>query len=384
MTLRVIWIATHPIQYQIPVFRELAISSEVEFSVAFLTRHGMAPSYDKQFQRVLQWDTPLLDGYSWELIGRAPTSLEHIRLRDVVEYVGSLNADLLVVPGYASPALAAVLVAARLRGIACAVLSDSTPESSRVVGAKRVIRRAALCTLLSGHHALVPGTRSRRAILSLGVAEERVHKYPHCVDMDRLDAEFAQREILRASKRAELGWGPDDVGFLFVGKLYPLKQPLEILEAFSHLHRGRLAIVGAGELEQQVRARCEVVAGAQFLGFQNQAALPAYYAAADALVLYSKSETWGLVVNEAMAMGTPVIVSKAAGCVDDLIVGKSTGWIVDHDDKSSLTSAMSAVMASRDRLTWLGMNARRVVDSYRPKDAAQGVISAAIATRTNV
>ena len=379
MSLRVIWIATHPIQYQVPVFRELAVSPEVNFSVAFLTQHGMKPSFDTQFQRVLQWDIPLLEGYDWELVGGAPSSLEKVRLREVVQYVFSLRADLLVVPGYASPALAAVLVAAHLRGIRCAVLSDSTLESTRLVGAKRRIKTALLRRLLTGHHALVPGVRARRAILALGIPGRRIHMYPHCVDMDRLDTAFAQRATLRAAKRAELGWGPDDVGFLFVGKLYPLKQPLEIVDAFSHAGGGRLAMVGAGELEQQVQARCALVPGAQFLGFYNQAALPGLYAAADVLVLYSKSETWGLVVNEAMAMGTPVIVSKAVGCVDDLVAEKNTGWTVDENDVVSLSLAMRAAMASRAQLTEMGINARRVIAAYRPRDAVRGVVSAAVA-----
>lgn len=375
---KVVWMATHPIQYQAPVFRVLAASRDIDFQVAFLTQHGMQPSFDKEFGQNIQWDTPLLDGYAWELVGRAPMTLREVRVRDVTRYVAKANADLIVVPGYGNTTLLSCIAAARATGARSAILSDSTTRSSKLATWKKQLKKAFLSSLLAKEHALVPGIRAREAILDVGIQPTNIHAYPHCVDMDRLDAQFERRAELRLQTRKELGWSEGDVGFVFVGKLIDIKQPLQIVAAFERLGFGKLAFIGSGALEGQLRERCRHVPGLQVLGFRNQVSLPAYYAAADAVVLYSSSETWGLVVNEAMAMGTPAVVSSAVGCAPDLIEGKNTGWVVDPEHVESLERAMREVTVHSDGLSSRGSNARRLINGYRPLDAAAGVIEAAL------
>jgi len=375
---KVVWIATHPIQYQAPVFRVLAASKEIDFSVAFLTQHGMQPSFDREFGQKIQWDTPLLDGYPWELVGDAPMTMREVRRRDVFRCVAKTRADLIVVPGYGNLTLLSCIAAARASGARSAILSDSTTLSSNLPTWKKLAKKALLSTLLAEEHALIPGVRARQAILEIGIRPANIHPYPHCVDMDRLDAQFARRAELRTETRRDLGWSEADVGFVFVGKLIDIKQPLKIVDAFQRLGFGKLAFIGSGALEPQLRERAQRVPGMQVLGFQNQMSLPAYYAAADAVVLYSSSETWGLVVNEAMAMGTPVIVSSAVGCSPDLIEGHDTGWIVDPERVDSLAQALREVTVHQNGLSPRGNNARRVIDRYRPSDAAAGVIEAAL------
>lgn len=378
---KVLWMATHPIQYQIPVFRVLAESKEIDFRVGFLTQHGMQPSYDREFGQKIQWDTPLLDGYRWELVGDAPMTMKEVRRRDVFRFVAKAKADLVIVPGYGSATLLSCIAAARAVGARSAILSDSTTRSSKLPAWKKRLKKTFLSTVLAKEHALVPGLRAREAILELGIQPENIHAYPHCVDMDRLDAQFGRRAELRREARRELAWSETELGFVFVGKLIDIKQPLRIADAFERLGFGKLAFIGSGALEEQLRQRSRQVPGMQVLGFRNQVSLPAYYAAADAVVLYSSSETWGLVVNESMAMGTPAVVSSAVGCAVDLVEGKNTGWIVDPLRVESLEEVLREVTSEESQRR--GANARELVQRYRPTDAAAGVIEAAWAVVSN-
>ncbi|MBE0545459.1 MAG: glycosyltransferase family 4 protein [Verrucomicrobia bacterium] len=108
--------------------------------------------------------------------------------------------------------------------------------------------------------------------------------------------------------------------------------------------------VGSGELEKELRdlATREKLR-VHFTGFKNQSELPAIYAAADALVLPSESETWGLAVNEGMACGLPAIVSDAVGCAPDLIEEGVTGFTYPVGDTEQLAARLQALGEMKSR-----------------------------------
>jgi glycosyltransferase involved in cell wall biosynthesis len=144
--------------------------------------------------------------------------------------------------------------------------------------------------------------------------------------------------------------GEDVLVALFVGKFISKKRPQDLIHALAHLQRrGNNSIgvfVGAGELEHalhQESKRLNVTV--RFEGFRNQTELPRYYALADVLVLPSDGgETWGLVVNEAMACGLPAVVSDAVGCAPDLIDQGKTGFVFPVADSGSLAQRMESLL----------------------------------------
>jgi len=167
--------------------------------------------------------------------------------------------------------------------------------------------------------------------------------------------------------------------FLFCGKLIPKKNPLGVLRAF--LRAGipaDLVFVGAGAEEQVLRSAAGGDPRVHFLGFRNQTELPGIYAAADILTLPSSvSETWGLVVNEAMAMGCAVIVSDRVGCAPEIVEGKDTGLVVPAGNVDALRDAMLAAATDRERLERWQANAHRVASDHTPERAAWAVADAA-------
>ncbi len=168
---------------------------------------------------------------------------------------------------------------------------------------------------------------------------------------------------------------------LFVGKLVQSKRPLDLLRAAALIQaRGgqvEVAFAGAGEVEAGLeRAAADARISATFHGFVNQSELPAVYAAADVIVSPSV-ETWGLVVNEAMACGVPAVVSDAVGCGPDLVEEEQTGMIFPLGDIPALARAIEAVLAFDPARARRAIAARMAV--YSPNRTAQGIMEAAVA-----
>jgi glycosyltransferase involved in cell wall biosynthesis len=172
---------------------------------------------------------------------------------------------------------------------------------------------------------------------------------------------------MRAALRSQWGIPADAFCFLFVGKFVHKKRPLDIIQAARLLQaRTRRPIhllwVGTGELDKAVRANCSVAfdaysteraqassrpadVRASFAGFLNQSEIASAYVAADCLVVPSEAtETWGLVVNEAMACGLPAIVSDAVGCAPDLVRPHRPDLCFPMGNVSGLAEAMASCL----------------------------------------
>src|SRR5207249_1585599 len=123
--------------------------------------------------------------------------------------------------------------------------------------------------------------------------------------------------------------------FLYVGRLVAAKGVFELLDAYAKLEPGLraewgLVVVGDGAARQQLVQRAANIrpSAIRFSGFVQKDDLAAFYALADALIFPTRSDTWGFVVNEAMACGLPVVATPVAGCVADLVEDGWNGQIV--------------------------------------------------------
>lgn len=370
-------LATHPIQYQIPIWRELSARGKVPFEVWYLTRHGVAPSYDPQFGKIIQWDLDMLSGYphrfpqadcperlgSFWQVGLDPEFRRLLRQ-------GQVKA--LFVQGWNVRACWEAVWHARRAGVALWMRGDSN-DLKVDRGLKRVGKRLLLGSLLGQvDRFLCVGEANRRLYRSYGIPEQRLVWGPHGVDNQRFATQA--RELLPQRQALRRAWGIPEEAFcvLYAAKFMPIKRPLDLVAAVQRLSRSdqsrpyHLLFVGTGELGAEVRRRCRVLFDAEgisvspgpepvqaaqaphatFTGFLNQSEIARAFVAADALVLPSASETWGLVVNEALASGLPCVVSAACGCAEDLVVpldprlsypsgdvealAASIRWLADH------------------------------------------------------
>jgi glycosyltransferase involved in cell wall biosynthesis len=239
---------------------------------------------------------------------------------------------------------------------------------------------------------LAIGSNNRRYYLDLGVAEDRIFPTPYCVDNERFasSADAWRRDPGRDALLPRFGLAPDRPTFLFSGKFVDKKRPTDIIQAVRRLVDAgsanlQVLMVGDGPLREQLQRQAEGLP-VHFTGFLNQAEITSAYAAADCLVLPSDhGETWGLVVNEAMACGLPALVSSQVGSAIDLISPGVTGDTYPCGDVAALASLMARYSADPGHLEEMGQAAQvRVRSDYNFDRVVSGAMDALRAVTAKV
>lgn len=381
-TLRLGVLATHPVQYHAPLFRAL-VAAGVDLTVYF----AHSPSARDQgtgFGVAFQWDVDLTSGYRHVFL---PNRAKHPSASsfwgsDVPEVRAAIAGgafDAFLVSGWHARAYWQAVSACNAAGVPVMVRGDSqllTDASALKRTAKRalyprLLRRFDVC--------LSVGTRSEEYFRYYGA--RTVVRAPHFVDNAFFATRAATAAAERSRLRAEFGLPADATVVLFAGKLLSWKRPLDLLDAVRALDDPRVAVLFAGDGE--LRAECEsrargMVSTVRFAGFLNQTEMPRAYAACDVLVLPSEArETWGLVVNEAMASGRPALVADSAGCSPDLVTNGETGYTFPVGDVGALTERLRQVVSNPAALASLSSRARERVAAFSVDAAAAGVIAAA-------
>lgn len=367
-------VTTHPIQYYGPWFAHLAGFMDVH--VFYGHRQTDAGQAEAGFGKNFDWDLPLLDGYPSTFLSNVSanpsvSSFGGIDTPEVAAKLAAGNFDAVMLFGWNKRGLVQAWWGARRARLPVLVRLDSHLSRARggLVGA---LKRPVYSTLLprAGHY-LSPGAGTDAYLAHFRVPARQVHRVPHMVDVARFKAgaDAARCSGEAARLRAEYGASEDDTVLLFVGKLIGIKRPLLMLKALSKLdkrHRPKLWIAGSGPLSEAVDTFVNAnKLPVRRLGFVNQTALPAIYAAADCLILPSKAETWGLVVNEAQACGLPAIVSSEAGCADELITEGVTGWTMGSADTQELAQLIAHAVQYAKTLPRGPINNRARRSSYQ-------------------
>jgi glycosyltransferase involved in cell wall biosynthesis len=344
--LRVGILASHPIQYQAPWFRELA--KRVDLEVLF----AHSPTRTEQgegFGRAFTWDVDLLRGYHHRFlnnVSKHPNTNHYggCDTPDLNEVIKNGKFDAFIVNGWYLKCYWQAIRACRKMDIPVLVRGDSqllTPRSKLKQWLKKGIYRRML-KQFDGF--LTVGVRHTEYLRHYGVPSEKIFSAPHFVDNDWYHKNAALSLDNVPALRNEWHAGAADLVVLFVGKFIPEKQIADLVAATARCTSSiscRLVLVGSGALEGAIRKQAAALGiDCVFAGFKNQSELPQYYAAADVHVLPSLSETWGLVVNEAMACGTPAIVSGACGCAPDLIEAGTTGFTFPANDVAALAECL--------------------------------------------
>jgi glycosyltransferase involved in cell wall biosynthesis len=384
VTIRLIAVATHPVQYQAPYFRGLAAQTDIDLHVLY----ALLPTPDEQgvgFERSFAWDVPLLDGYCWDPIegverreaGASTFSgLSAPRIRAQLEQTVP---GAVLVTGWQSKVLVQAARAARALRIPVLLRGESNDLRRRPLW----VRVAHRWYFRKFSAFLAIGKANRRLYESAGVPLDRIFEVPYAVDNER----FGQAAASLRPRRTELrqGWNVDGSTFcvLFAGKLQAKKRPGDLLDALEVARKShgdlRLLVAGSGELESELKQKArERRLPVTFAGFLNQSQMPMAYAAADALVLPSDAgETWGLVVNEAMASGLPAIVSDRVGCREDLVIDGATGFSFSMGDVRAMAACITSLAADPIRASAMGEVARqRVEQGYSISCAVRGTLAA--------
>ncbi|MEL6338656.1 MAG: glycosyltransferase family 4 protein [Myxococcota bacterium] len=379
--LRLAVIASHPIQYQSPLFRTLA--EQVELRVFYCWNPSATDATDPEFGRSVTWDIPLLEGFDYEFVRNVtlkPGSASYGGLfnPEMPGRIVSWRPDAVLIQGYSHATFQLAALALKSARIPLIFRGESNLLNRRQ-WTTRVIKNLTVRPFLALFDACCAiGSANRDYLVHYGVDPRRIFHSPYSVDNLFFQMASRNASTQRDTTRASLGIGPAETVFLFVGKLIPKKGCADLIEAFTRrpMSDTQLIIVGDGperrELEASVQGRAREI---HFVGFKNQSELPTWYAAADVFVIPSLFEPWGLVVNEAMNYGLPLICSNEVSSAFDL-VDASNGWRFPAGDVGRLSNALSEA-ASTNGLSQMGIRSRERIENWGISETAAGIREAA-------
>lgn len=379
----VLFVASHPVQYQAPLFRRFAARPEVDIQVAYCSLRGAEAGRDPEFETTVKWDVPLLSGYSWSHIpnkSSGPESFIGLYNPGVWKLIRAGNYDAVICfTGYVRATFWIAYLAAKRSHSAFLFGTDATSLAPRNGRAwKRIVKRIFWPMLFRlADQVIVPSSGTRELMLSLGLSEERITLTPYTVDNDWWTGQ--SQKVDRFALRASWGASETDTVILFCAKLQPWKRPFDILRAFARakLLNALLIFAGEGPLRGQLELEAKalgVETHVRFLGFVNQSMLPGVYKSADVMVLPSEYEPFAVVVNEAMCCGCPVIASDHVGAARDLIAPVQTSFIYPCGDIGALAGLLRSVAARRTILESVGSACLAHIQTWSPeKNIAQTI-----------
>ncbi len=389
---RLLVILSHPVQYFSPLFVELAKRPGLDVEVWFGHRGAVSGMRDEQFGTEISWGTDLLEGYrhrffrNFSLRPRLGTHFWGVLNPGMIFALIRNRPDAVLIPGWAYASYPLMWIFAMLLGVPVWIRTDNPWSQEKLKsGAKQKLKNWFLRRMAfpSVSRFLAVGKNNADWYQHLGVSENRIVNTPHAVDTDHFYLAPVERDKCRMEIRSQFGIPVDACLFLFVGKLMDKKRPMDVLRAASNIPGCNVLFAGAGHLGAELRSTAQQKAQGRihFAGFVNQVELPSLYAAADMLILPSgMGEAWGLVVNEAMACGLPVLVSDLCGCTPDLVRDGVNGFQFPCGDVASLQKLMQRCIDQPETLSNFGKASERIIQRFTVDAAADGFEQAAQAT----
>ena len=385
---RLAYFVSHPIQYQAPLLRRIALESDIDLRVFFFSDLSVRGYSDKGFGGIqVKWDIPLLDGYTHEF-------LPGFRHRDSFSFASPLNYgvlsrlqngafDAVWVHGYHTFNCLQAIFAARLLRLPVILRSDSQlndrVRSKKTLLAKRlffsVLRQAVRCVVPVGE----ANSDYWREYLGPKIPMFRM---PYAVDNDYFHELAADAAPRRDALQRELGLEPGRPVFLFASKLQTRKRCIDLVDAFLKLSPGPgidpaayLLIIGDGEERPPIERRIQEsgLSSIRMLGFKNQSELPRYFDLCHVFILPSIHEPWGLIVNEVMSAGRAVIVSDDVGCQADLVENEVNGFTFPKQNVDALSAALRRFVDDPSLAQRMGRQSLRIIARYSFDECVQGL-----------
>lgn len=360
--------------YRIPLFNALARQPDVDLHVIFLAETDPNLRHWQVYKEEIQFSYEVLR--SWrKRVGRYNALLNFGLDRALEE----ARPDVILCGGYNYVASWEALYWARGHVIPFLLWSESNLQDLRRGRALVEMLKDEFFRQCSGF--VVPGGSAREYLRAHKVREAAIFTAPNAVDNDLFAAAATDARRNAAARRAELGL-PSRY-FLYLGRLVAEKGVFDLLAAYAKLDELRreqigLVYVGDGVSRRQLEERAASVSPGtiRFAGFVQRNPLATYYALAEMLILPTYSDTWGLVVNEAMACGLPVLVSRVAGCAADLVTENWNGLLILPGDVPTLSSAMESLAGSSKLCASMGANSAQLISRYSPAAWALGISQA--------
>jgi glycosyltransferase involved in cell wall biosynthesis len=378
-------IVSHPIQYYSPLFTRLAASEQLQVKVFYTWNPKENANYDPGFNKNIEWDIPLLEGYDYifsKNISKNPGTHHYFGL-DNPHLIGQIQhwqPDALLLYGWKYKSHLQVLkyyknlVPIFFRGD-----SHLLDEKYRV---NKILRNVILKWVYRKiDFAFYTGKNNKEYYKMAGLNDSQLIWAPHAVDNERFSSNEVESNRKAKELLNELSIPQNALVVLYAGKMESKKQPLILLDIAVNSDNEKLHFIfaGNGEQEEEIKSAADKFENIHYLPFQNQSQMPVLYRTSDIFCLPSiREETWGLAVNEAMACGCAIIVSDKVGSAADLIHRGENGFVFNAENPEELRQILNLLKDEKQVLKKLGDNSGKIIKDWsiekQSKAIEQGII----------
>ncbi len=372
---RLAYLVSHPIQYQAPLMRRIAQEPDIDLTVLFASDFSVSDYPDVGFDANVDWGVPLLGGYRHEFL----PSIRDLRRTGVATQInygifsrlrGGTEAegyDVLWVHGYSTVNAWHGMIAAKSLGVPVLLRAESWLGSRERTGVRLALKRI-FFQVVKGLVDVTLPIGSRNADYWRHYLGENICMFnmPYAVDNKFFERRSIEARACRAELQADLRLEPSRPVILFASKLQRRKRCEDLLRAYFSLSPSAgiephpyLVIVGDGEERTALQAQAAASGfdSVRFCGFRNQMELPRFFDLATVFVLPSQHEPWGLIVNEVMNAGRPVILSDDIGCQPDLVTDGVEGFVYPVGDVDALAAALRRMFETPETAARMGQAA---------------------------
>lgn len=386
--------------YQVEIFRQFADHPRIDLMVYFCSDEALnSKDVATMFQSGDEWgdrDT-LLEGYPNKLLKNYSPSPSYLKWPAGLINLGIFGElrrtrpDALILMAWSNPTWWISIVSAFLFGSSVFYMTDANvqgEESKNKVKRwlKRLVLAGVLFRVVTGF--LSAGESNRLLYRLYGVPDSKILPFAYSWGYSKLTDMYDKHIGTGSVLRAELGISDDADVVLFCGRLSEEKNLFSLLAAHGRLEGSDSALVLVGDGPLMGRLKQYVsdhgLKSVHFVGFQNRDSVLNYYSIADVLVLPSIRETWGIVVNEAMCFGLPIITSDRVGAAYDMVEHGVNGFVFKPDGVDGLTEALNTFFAqSGEEQAAMGTRSLNKIRDWNDRNLADSLLDQLDKTSTN-
>ena len=363
--------------YRIPVFNALSENAGIDLHVIFLSETDPSLRHWRIYKDEIRFHYQVLPSLRLRMGTRSI-----LVNRGLKKALAQFSPQTIICGGYNYLASWAAARWARRQGIPFLLWTESTVRDSR--GGHVVTERLKQKFVNSCDGFVVPGRSSFEYLKQFRVPENLIYTAPNAVDNDFFAR--ASQHVKSKDTAYRASHNLPERFILCVGRLVPEKGIFDLLTAYSELSpevRSAVALVfaGNGSAENDLTAQAAKTVQGRIivLGFCQREELAALYGLAEVLVFPTHSDPWGLVVNEAMACGLPVVCSNVAGCADDLVLDGLNGRTVPPHKVAQLSADVESLLRDNDVRSSMSAKSLERIRMFSPEHCAQGLATAALA-----
>ncbi len=370
---------THPIQYQVPLFKQLAKKKNIKLTVYFASNHGIKINKDKDFNKKFAWNINLDSGYNYRFIGTFKKDVNSFFLNSqfIKKEIKDNNYDLSIIFGWNNIFYIKAIIYSFCYAKKIFLRSENNLSKKENI-LKKYLKSIIFYFLFKIFDKfLVIGLRNYNFYIKNGVKKKKLLNAPYSVDNNF----FRKKKLNKKKIKSKLNI-KNEIVFIFSGKFIKRKRPMDILKAINLIKTERnnykFLFIGDGILKDKCISYCKKnkLKNILFLGFVNQNEIVNYYNISDVVIMPSEYETWGLSVNEAMASQCACLVSKESGCSDDLVKTsgkKKNGFIFKSGDIQNLSLKIKYLLKNKKKIRQMKKNSLEIIKSYEFKETINSI-----------